>query len=153
MTRGLREAYGKNEWNGLYKYFFRMDGRGKRLVCPFIRKEFRKRIGCVLSAVTYGKKVHKLWSEIPKSFGRTASTKLGRDVCINIDLNTVCCYHYCHIYIYAWHWIILSYTTSFISWMFLWLLTTIYSYRFMVYPWKRLRSSVYFGHVPLFVRR
>ena len=33
-----------------------MDGGGKRLVSTFKRQEFRKCIGCVLSAVTYGNK-------------------------------------------------------------------------------------------------
>ena len=42
-----------------------MDGKGKRVVFPFIRQYFWKFIGYVLSAVTYGNKVHKLWSEIP----------------------------------------------------------------------------------------
>ena len=47
-----------------------MDGGGKRLVCPLKSQEFWKCIGCILSAVTYGKKGHKLWSEIPKDFGK-----------------------------------------------------------------------------------
>ena len=33
-----------------------MNGGGKRLVCPFKRKELWKCIGCILSAVTYGNK-------------------------------------------------------------------------------------------------
>ena len=32
-----------------------------RLVRPFIRQEFWKCIGCILSAVTYGKKGHNIW--------------------------------------------------------------------------------------------
>ena len=43
----------------------------------------------------------------------------------NTDLYKVCCNHYCHFYIYACHWIILSYTTLFIYWMFLCLLTSL----------------------------
>ena len=39
---------------------------GKRLVCTFKRQELCKCIGRILSEVTYGKKVHKLWSELPK---------------------------------------------------------------------------------------
>ena len=39
---------------------YTMDGGGKRLVSPFKRQEFWKCIGCILSAVTYGKKLHKL---------------------------------------------------------------------------------------------
>ena len=35
-------------------------GRNKWLVRPFRRQEFWKFIGCILSAVTYGKKRHKL---------------------------------------------------------------------------------------------
>ena len=45
------------------------NGGGKRLVCPFKRQDLWKRIGYILSSVTYGNKVHKLWSELPKSFG------------------------------------------------------------------------------------
>ena len=47
-----------------------MNGWRKQLVRPLKRKEFWKCIGCILSEVTYGKKVHKLWSEVPKSFGK-----------------------------------------------------------------------------------
>ena len=59
---------------------------GKQIVCPFRMKEFWKCIGCVLLAVTYGKKVHKLQSELPKYSGKIAPTKLQRDVCGNTDL-------------------------------------------------------------------
>ena len=52
------------------------DGGGKRIVRPFRRQELWKFIGCVLSAVNYGKKRHKLWSEITKYFGRMAPNKL-----------------------------------------------------------------------------
>ena len=85
------------------KNHFMMEGGGKRIVSPFRRKEFCKFIGCVLSEVAYGKKGHKLWSEIPKSFGRTAPTKLRRDVHEYTNLNKVCCDHYRHFYIYACH--------------------------------------------------
>ena len=56
-----------------------MGGGGKRIVCLFRRQEFCKCIGCVLSEVTYGNKVHKLWSEIAKYFGNKTSNKLQRD--------------------------------------------------------------------------
>ena len=45
---------------------FTSNGVGKRLVKRFKRQEFWKCIGCILLAVTYGKKGHKLWSEIPR---------------------------------------------------------------------------------------
>ena len=57
---------------------------------------------------------------------REEPTKLQRDVCGNTDLYKVCCELYRHFYIYDCHWIILSYKTSFISWMFLWVLTSLY---------------------------
>ena len=92
----MNEAVGiKNRYN--------MNGGGKRLVRTFNRKEFWKCIGCILLAVTYGKKGHKLWSEIPKYSGKMASTKLRRDVLVNTDLYRVCCARYCHLYIYACH--------------------------------------------------
>ena len=56
------------------------NGGGKRLVSPFKRQELWKCIGCILSSVTYGKKVHKLWSEVPKYFGKYENPKLQRDV-------------------------------------------------------------------------
>ena len=76
-------------------------GGGKRLVRPFIRQELWKCIGCVLLAVSYGKKGYMIWSEIPKYFGNKARTKLQRDVRGNTDLYKVCCYLYCPFYIYA----------------------------------------------------
>ena len=54
-------------------------GGGERIVRPFRSQELGKCIGCVLSAVTYGKNVHKLWSEIPKYFGKKAPNKLQID--------------------------------------------------------------------------
>ena len=78
-------------------------GVGKRIVCPFRRQEFWKCIGCVLSAVTYGKKGHKFWSELRKYSGNMAPTKLRRYFCGNTDLYKVCCDIYCTFYIYACH--------------------------------------------------
>ena len=57
-----------------------INGGGKRLVRNFKRQEFWKYIGCVLFSVTYGKKGHKLWSEISKRFGKMKNPKLQRDV-------------------------------------------------------------------------
>ena len=39
-----------------------MGVRGGRIVFPFIWQEFWKFICCVISALTYGKKLHKLWN-------------------------------------------------------------------------------------------
>ena len=89
-------------------------GGGKRIVRLFRRQEFRKCIGCVLSAITYGKKRHKIWSELPKYSRKMAPTKLRRDVRGNTNLYKVCCDIYRTFYIYACHGIFLSYTTSFI---------------------------------------
>ena len=47
-----------------------LNGGGKRQVKNFKRQEFWKCIGCILSAVTYGKKGRKIWSEVPKGFGK-----------------------------------------------------------------------------------
>ena len=66
-------------------------GVRKRLVCTFIRQEFLKYIGCILSAATYGNKGHYLWSETPKTFGKNSTTKAQRDVHGNIYLNRACC--------------------------------------------------------------
>ena len=91
-----------NETVGM-KNSFTMDGGGKQKFSPFRRQEFWKCIGYILSTVTYGNKGHKIWSETPKSFGRTAPNKLKRDVRGNTDLYRVCCYHYRHFYTYACH--------------------------------------------------
>ena len=103
-----------------------MGGGGKRIVCPFRGQKFWKCIGCVLSAVTYGKKGKILWSEITKYFYNKEPTKLLRDVRGYTVLYKVWCGLYCHFYIYACHWIILSHTTLFIYWIFLQVLTYIF---------------------------
>ena len=82
---------------------FTMNGGGKWLVRTFKRQEFWKCIGCILLEVTYGKKGHKLWSEIPKSFGRITPTKLRGDFGGNTNLYQLCCDIYCPFYIYAYH--------------------------------------------------
>ena len=51
--------------------------------------------------------------------------KIQRDVRGNTDLYKLCCAHYHHFNIYACRGIILSYTTSFISLMFLWVITSL----------------------------
>ena len=79
-----------------------MYGGKKRFVCPFTSQEFWKCISFILSAVTYGKKVYKLWSEIPRNC-KKSPTKLQRDVFGTTDLNKVCC-DICHTYYcYACH--------------------------------------------------
>ena len=40
---------------------YTMDGGGKRLFCHFKRQEFCKFVGCIISEVINGNKVHKLW--------------------------------------------------------------------------------------------
>ena len=47
-----------------------LNGGGKRQVKKFTRQEFWKCIGCILSAVTYGKRGCKLWSEVSKCVGK-----------------------------------------------------------------------------------
>ena len=80
-----------------------MNGGGKRLVCPFKSQEFWRCIGCIILAVTYGKKGHKLWSDIPKASYRMAPPKIQRDAFGNTNLYKVCCARYRHSYIYACH--------------------------------------------------
>ena len=55
---------------------FTMDGRGKPLARTFKRQEFCKCFGCLILAVNYGTKGHKLWSETPKYSVKMASTEL-----------------------------------------------------------------------------
>ena len=61
-----------------------------------------------------------------KNAGKMAPNKLKRDVCGDTDLYKVCCDLYSTFCIYACHWIILSYTTFFISLIYLWLLISFY---------------------------
>ena len=68
-----------------------ISGVNKRLVCPFRRQYLWKFIGCILQALTYGKKGHNIWSEIPKSLGKKPRTKLRRYVFENTYLNNLCC--------------------------------------------------------------
>ena len=77
-----------------------LNGGGKRQVKKFIRQEFWKCIGCILSAVNYGKKGSNLWSEVSKGVGKHENQTLRRDVCGTTDLYKVCCAHYSHLYIY-----------------------------------------------------
>ena len=79
-----------------------LNGGGKRQFQKFKRQEFWKCIGCILSAVTYGKKGKNLWSEVPKGFGKYEHMTIRRDVRGTIDLYKVCCAHYRHLYIYAY---------------------------------------------------
>ena len=89
-----------NEAVGM-KNCLKMYGGGKRIVRPLRRQEFWKCIGCIISEITYGRKGYKIWSEIPKYFGRKAPTKLQRDVREYTDLYKVCCDIYCPFYTYA----------------------------------------------------
>ena len=84
-----------NEAVGM-KNRFTVNGGGKRLVRPFGKHKFWKFIGCVISAVTYGEKEHKLWSEISKRLCRTEPTKLQRYFREHTDVNEVCCDQYPH---------------------------------------------------------
>ena len=63
------------------KNCFMTDEGGKRLVSPFTRQYFWKGSSCVLLEVIYGKKEHKLWSEITKASCRLEPTKIQRYVC------------------------------------------------------------------------
>ena len=82
---------------------FTINGGGKRLVRPFKRQEFWKCIDCIISTVTYGKKGHKLWSEIPTASFRMAPPKIQRYVRVNTDLYKVCCAHCRLFYMYVCH--------------------------------------------------
>ena len=78
-----------------------LNGGGKQQVKIFTRQEFWKCIGCILSAVTYGKKGRKLWSELSKSFGKYENLTLRRYFCGTTDLHKVCSLFY--LYIYAFY--------------------------------------------------
>ena len=80
-----------------------MGGGRKCIARTFRRQEFWKCIVCVLLSVTYGKKRHKVWSELPKYFGEKAPTKLQRYVGGNTNLYKLCCDLYRPFYIYACH--------------------------------------------------
>ena len=85
MTSSFGESDGKmNEAVGMNNILM-MDGGSKRVVRPFNMKDFWKFIGCILLAVNYGKKGHKLWSEIQKHSDKMAPTKIQRDVRGNTD--------------------------------------------------------------------
>ena len=76
-----------------------LNGGGKRQVKKFTRQEIWKCIGCILSAVTYGKKGRKLWSEVYKGVGKNYNLTLRRDVCGTTYLYKVCCAHYRHFFL------------------------------------------------------
>ena len=68
-----------------------VNGGWKRQVKNFTRQEFWKYIGCILLAVTYGKKGRNLWSEVSKGAGKHENQTLRRDVRGTTDLQKVCC--------------------------------------------------------------
>ena len=78
-----------------------LNGGGKRQVKNFTRQEFWKCIGCILSAVNYGKKGHKLWSEVSKGVGKYYNMKLRRDVRGTTYLHKVCYALICHLFFYV----------------------------------------------------
>ena len=78
-----------------------LNGGGKRQVKKFTMQEFWKCIGCILSAVTYGKKGYNLWSEVSKGVGKHDNLTLRRDVRGTTDLQKVCCALICHLFFYA----------------------------------------------------
>ena len=96
-----------------------MSGGNELLVRTSRKQEFWKCIGCILSEVTYGKKVTSFGVIYNFVSGKNPPTKLQIDVRGSTDLNKVCCDLYCPFYCYACHQIILSYTTLFIYWMFI----------------------------------
>ena len=69
---------------------FTSNGGGKRPVKPFKMQELWKYIGCILSAVTYGKNGRKLWSEVTKCFGKYENPKLRRNVRETTNSYKVC---------------------------------------------------------------
>ena len=71
------------------KNSLKIAGVCKRLVRLFRSQEFWECIGCVVLAVTYGKKGHNLWIEVSKSFGNKSPTKLQIDVYGNTNLYKV----------------------------------------------------------------
>ena len=103
----MKHMENMNEAVGM-KNCLTMGGGGKQIVCPLICQEFYKCICYVLLAVTYGKKGHKIWSEIPKYFCRMVPTKLQRNVHRSTDLYKVCWYHYRPFSIYDCYLIIIS---------------------------------------------
>ena len=70
VARRLGEADGKMNEAVTMKNRVILNGGGKRQVKKLTRQEFWKYIGCILSAVTYGKKGLKLWSEVSKGVGK-----------------------------------------------------------------------------------
>ena len=75
----------------------------RQLVHPFRRQECWKFIGCILSAVTYGKKGHNIWGGAQISVDKQELTKSYRYVCRNTDLLRVLCGIYRPQYCYACH--------------------------------------------------
>ena len=64
------------------------------------------------------------------------------------DLYRICCYLYCNFYIYAYHWIILSYTTLFIYWMFIWIITYLYPLKVCGISFTRFKDFMMFWTCP-----
>ena len=85
---------------------------GKRwLVWHFSNKEFWKYIGCIVLAVTYGKKGHIIWGETHTSDANKAWSPIDINVLGTTGLLKVCCDLYRYHYSSLCHWNILSYNT------------------------------------------
>ena len=80
-----------------------LNGGGKLQVKNFTRQEFWKFIGCILSAVTYEKKLCKLWSEVSKGVGKHDNQTIQRDVFGTTNLQKVCCALIRHLCFYAFY--------------------------------------------------
>ena len=76
-------------------------GGKKRFVYPFRGNNFWKCIWYILSAVTYGKKGHKIWGKTKIYVSKKAHTKLHRDVSEKTDLLREIFYLYCPHYYYS----------------------------------------------------
>ena len=126
-----------------------LNGGGKRQVKNFTRQEFWKCIGCILSAVTYGKKGHKLWSEVSKGVGKYYNMKLRRDVCGTTYLHKVCCAHYCYLFFLCfWY---RTQPSSFHGCFFEYLPIFLHLHVCDT-SWQGLSSSGHFGHVTFLIR-
>ena len=93
----------KNKYAVGMKNCVMVGGGGTQIVSPFRRQELWKCIGFFLSAVSYRKKGHKLWIEMPKKSGNMEPIKLQRDVRGKTDSYKVCCDLYLTSYIYPCH--------------------------------------------------
>ena len=115
----------KNKWRHLWDKSTSEGSREETVSTKNSNKEFWKCIGYILLEVTYGVKGYKIWESINIKYLGDESGQIYIYFCRKTDLLKVNFSLYHFRYSFLSHWNILSYATSLVYWVLLWVLTYI----------------------------